>query len=122
MSKRSDIWNNFESVVDGKARCKHCRIDIGCKGGSTSSLWKHLESKHTHALTPKLQSTSGESSTKGQGSSSYTVSGIFAYCLSVNNLGCPVINHFGSELLVVIENKLTAKRNVEIVFITCKRT
>jgi hypothetical protein len=81
MSKRSDIWNNFESVVDGKARCKHCRIDIGCKGGSTSSLWKHLESKHTHALTPKLQSTSGESSTKGQGpqgSSSYTVSGIFA--------------------------------------------
>jgi|JI7StandDraft_1071085.scaffolds.fasta_scaffold454278_1 hypothetical protein len=47
---------------------------------------------------------------------------LVTYCLSVNNLGCPVINHFGSELLVVIENKLTAKRNVEIVFITCKRT
>ena len=75
MSKRSDIWNNFESVVDGKARCKHYRIDISCRGGCTSSLWKHLESKHTPAVTPKLQSSSGESSTSR---SSYTVSGMFA--------------------------------------------
>ena len=74
MSKRSDIWNNFEAVVDGKARCKMCRTDIGCRGGSTSSLWKHIENKHSHVVIPKLQSYSGMSTTGG----SCTVSGLFA--------------------------------------------
>lgn len=73
MSKRSDIWNHFEAAVDGKARCKLCRMDIGYRGGCTSSLWKHVDNKHSHAVTPKLRSSAGVRSTGG---SSYTVSGM----------------------------------------------
>jgi len=73
MSKRSDIWNHFEDIGDGKARCKLCRADIGCRGGSTSSLWKHMEMKHTHVLSPKLQM-----STAAASKSSLTMPGMFS--------------------------------------------
>ena len=73
MSKRSNIWNHFEDIGDGKARCKLCHADIGCRGGSTSSLWKHMEMKHTHVVLPKLQTSPAAAS-----NSSLTVSGMFS--------------------------------------------
>ena len=44
MSKRSDIWNHFDDIGgDDKARCKFCRAEIGCRGGSTSVVTlRHL--------------------------------------------------------------------------------
>jgi hypothetical protein len=51
MSKMSDIWNHFDDIGgDDEARCRLCRAEIGYRGGCTSALWKHLESKHTHAV------------------------------------------------------------------------
>jgi len=73
MSKRSDIWNHFEDIGDGKARCKLCHADIRCRGGSISSLWKHIEMKHTHVVSPKLQA-----STAAVSNSSLTVLSMFS--------------------------------------------
>jgi len=65
MSKRSDIWNHVDDIGgDDKARCKFCRAEIGYRGGSTSAFWKHVESKHTHAVQPKLQSVYEEAKKK----------------------------------------------------------
>jgi BED zinc finger len=77
MNKRSDVWNHFESAVHGKARCKLCRVDIGYRGGSTSSLWKHIENKHSHAVMQKLQCRP-IAEVNSTGSSPCTVSGMFA--------------------------------------------
>jgi len=35
-NKKSDIWNYFDDVVDGKAPCKLYRANTGCRGGSTN--------------------------------------------------------------------------------------
>ncbi len=79
MSKRSDIWNHFDDIGgDDKARCKFCRAEIGYRGGSTSALWKHLESKHTHAVQPRLQSASQSSTSGASSSSSMTITGMFS--------------------------------------------
>jgi hypothetical protein len=79
MSKRSDIWNHFDDIGgDDKARCKFCRAEIGYRGGSTSALWKHLESKHTHAVQPRLQRASQSSTSGASSSSSMTITGMFS--------------------------------------------
>jgi len=79
MSKRSDIWNHFDDIGgDDKARCKFCRAAIGYRGGSNSALWKHVESKHTHAVQSKLRSASQLSTSGASSSSSMTITGMFS--------------------------------------------
>jgi len=78
MSKRSDIWNHFDDIGgDDKARCKFCRAEIGYRGGSTSALWKHAESKHTQAVQAKLLSASQSSTSGASSSSSMTITSMF---------------------------------------------
>lgn len=42
----SDVWTLFIEKGD-KAKCLLCKNELYKKQGSTSSLWKHLKSKHT---------------------------------------------------------------------------
>ena len=51
------LWDQFEKKEDVKARCKICKSVQGCRGGTTSGLIKHLESKHKeqYALYPKAK-------------------------------------------------------------------
>ena len=40
------LWGHFEKLEYAKARCNHCGSILGCAGGSTTALKRHLESKH----------------------------------------------------------------------------
>lgn len=51
-SKRSEIWIHFSIVSAGSAKCNICGSKYSYKGGSTSNLKKHLQSRH-HTLLPK---------------------------------------------------------------------
>ena len=45
---RSLIWNYFEKLESGKAKCKQkdCGKELACSSGQTTSLARHLEAKH----------------------------------------------------------------------------
>lgn len=45
-SKRSEIWLHFSTISTGHAKCNICGSKYSYKGGSTSNLKKHLQSKH----------------------------------------------------------------------------
>ena len=58
MSARSAIWNFFKEVVNNseKAACNSCNQEYSCRGGTTSSLINHLQSKHKNVHEIFLQS------------------------------------------------------------------
>lgn len=76
MSKRSEIWNHFDVIESGKARCNLCHFELSITGGSTGSLWKHVKSRHTHLTLAKLQSSSSTESAEPS-SRPMTVPGMF---------------------------------------------
>ena len=48
--KMSKVWGHFKEDGEAHARCTHkdvegkvCNTKVGCAGGSTSTMWKHLE-------------------------------------------------------------------------------
>lgn len=44
---KSEVWNFCSKLLDGTAACNICGRPLrGAKGGNTSTLWSHLESKH----------------------------------------------------------------------------
>ena len=45
-SSTNILWDLFEKVENGKAKCNSCKTILDCKGGTTSGLIKHLKSKH----------------------------------------------------------------------------
>lgn len=45
MSQKSWVWNHFNHF-GSKAICHICETDMSCKGGSTTSLKRHLKKKH----------------------------------------------------------------------------
>ncbi|XP_071003465.1 uncharacterized protein [Oncorhynchus clarkii lewisi] len=42
----SAVWHSFDRIEAALAKCKHCDRNIRCKGGSTSGMKRHLESRH----------------------------------------------------------------------------
>ena len=66
------LWDQFEKKDDGKAQCTICKSVLGCRGGTTSGLIKHLEVKHKeqHALYPKAKEEreAAKAGTKRKGS------------------------------------------------------
>ena len=44
--QHSLVWEYFEKLPTGKARCKNCRKELACTGGNTSGLGRHLDSHH----------------------------------------------------------------------------
>ena len=44
--KGSLVWNYFTKVSDSKAKCNVCGKELASTSGSTTSLARHLESKH----------------------------------------------------------------------------
>ena len=49
---RSEVWLNFTRLHVDNARCQKCNKSLGCKGGNTSNLSKHLSKVH-HIQTEK---------------------------------------------------------------------
>ena len=45
-SSTNILWDLFEKVEKGKAKCNSCKAVLDCKGGTTSGLIKHLKAKH----------------------------------------------------------------------------
>lgn len=66
-TKRSVIWLHFSVISPGCAKCNLCGSKYSYKGGSTSNLKKHLESRHHTFLQknvlPVAASTSTSTST-----------------------------------------------------------
>nr|CAI5830783.1 unnamed protein product [Callosobruchus analis] len=44
--KRSEIWNNFSSVGENRAKCGFCSAILSTLGGSTGNLSRHMKNKH----------------------------------------------------------------------------
>ena len=65
------LWDQFEKKEDGKAQCKICKSVLGCRGGTTSGLIKHLESKHKEQyalyLKAKEEKEAAKTGTKRKG-------------------------------------------------------
>ena len=52
--KESAVWQHFlHSKELELAKCKICKADIKCKGGSTSSMRSHLKAKHNLEIPSK---------------------------------------------------------------------
>lgn len=45
---KSRIWKHFQRSSDDKAQCLLCSGHVYCKGGSTSTMWKHLNNFHEY--------------------------------------------------------------------------
>ncbi|GMR48994.1 hypothetical protein PMAYCL1PPCAC_19189, partial [Pristionchus mayeri] len=46
----SPIWNHYDKESSDKAKCKHCPASLCTKKGTTSNLWRHMETKHPEEL------------------------------------------------------------------------
>ncbi|KAG8237031.1 hypothetical protein J437_LFUL016844 [Ladona fulva] len=44
--EKSAVWLYFTAVSADEAKCDICKVTLSCKGGTTSNLRKHLNSKH----------------------------------------------------------------------------
>ena len=42
-TKGSIVWQYFDKLESGKAKCKECRSELACSSDQTSSLAWHLE-------------------------------------------------------------------------------
>ena len=42
----SFVWEFFIRSADKNAQCQKCSMTLKCAGGSTSSLLRHLKTKH----------------------------------------------------------------------------
>jgi hypothetical protein len=68
----------------------NCVAKTGYRGGSTSSLWKHTEITHNHAVMPKMQSSSSGNNSSAS-MVSCTVTGTFGKT-SITSARCEQIN------------------------------
>lgn len=56
-SKRSPIWLHFSVLTANTAKCNLCGNKYSFKGGSTSNLKKHLETRHPTVQTRQFSKT-----------------------------------------------------------------
>ena len=54
-TKGSLVWQYFERLESGKAKCKECGNELACSSGQTSSLARHLEAKHKKVYVEYLE-------------------------------------------------------------------
>ena len=65
--KGSLVWNYFTKTTDNKAKCNTCGKELASTSGSTSSLARHLESKHREEFATYLKAKETREKEKNQG-------------------------------------------------------
>ena len=54
----SQVWSYFDKLPDEKSKCKKCKTVLFRKGGSTKSMWAHLQKCQKEAYEKSKGSTS----------------------------------------------------------------
>ena len=65
--KGSLVWNYFTKTTDNKAKCNTCGKELASTSGSTSSLARHLKSKHREEFAAYLKAKETREKEKNQG-------------------------------------------------------
>ena len=65
--KGSLVWNYFTRITDIKAKCNTCGKELASTSGSTSSLARHLESKHREEFATYLEAKETREKERNQG-------------------------------------------------------